>query len=49
MTNAGRLWNRFVMNPRGWWLPLLAQCDMANPRLRRVAAAWEAAKGSGRK
>ncbi|MFO1428366.1 MAG: cytochrome c peroxidase [Steroidobacteraceae bacterium] len=23
MTNAGRLWNRFVMNPRGWW-PLLA-------------------------
>ncbi|MBX3612513.1 MAG: cbb3-type cytochrome c oxidase subunit I [Burkholderiaceae bacterium] len=24
MTNAGRLWNRFVMNPRGWWLPLLA-------------------------
>ncbi len=24
MSAAGRFWNRFVMNPRGWWLPLLA-------------------------
>ncbi|MBL8649817.1 MAG: division/cell wall cluster transcriptional repressor MraZ [Sphingopyxis sp.] len=32
-----------------WWLPLLAQCDAANPRLRRVAAAWNAEKGAGRK
>jgi MraZ protein len=32
-----------------WWLPFIAQCDEVDPRLRRVAAAWDANKGKGRK
>lgn len=32
-----------------WWLPELARCEEANPRLRRMGSAWEAAKGKGRK
>ena len=32
-----------------WWLPTVAECVDADPVLQRLAAAWDAAKGKGRK